>query len=309
MKKIVIISPRQKYGGAIVLHALNECLNNLGYDSKIFYTDIYDIGNKGIISELKFLLRYMKYCVKDFFVERKKKYYKPFHKINRKYFPFVGKNTLVVYPEKVYGNPLHAKNIVRWFLYYYKYSEDKNAYGKNDLFICYREQFNDWKLNPNGYKLQTSYFDLNLYRRTNYGNREGKCYIIRKGKNRKDLPQKFDGIVIDNLSEQMKVEIFNKCEICISYDTQTAYSAIAALCGCLSVVMPENGKSRKDYLSNGEKEYGVAYGFSDEEIKYAKRTACLIQKSYENRNSTCRKQTELFVDLCKQKFDNSRGVK
>ena len=100
---------------------------------------------------------------------------------------------------------------------------------KNNLFVCYRQQFNDEVLNPDRYELHTPYFDLDLYRRSNYGDRHGICYIIRKGKNRDDLPNTFDGPIIDDMSEERKVEIFNECEKCI-YSWRYASRAVS---GCL----------------------------------------------------------------------------
>lgn len=298
----VIVSPRQKWGGAIVLHSLCKNLNEMGYDASIFYTEIYGIGNKPLISKIKYIIKWLQYSIHDYFDERNEKYYKLIKGQKRKFLPFVNSNTIVIYPDTVYGNPLGAKKVVRWFLFHNRYINDSNAYGKYDLFICYRKQFNDWKLNPKGYELHTPYFDLDLYRRTNYGERHGTCYIIRKGKHREDLPKSFDGPIIDDMSEERKVEIFNECEKCISYDTQTAYSGIAAMCGCLSIVVPEKGKQRSDYLSNGEFGYGRAYGFDKEEITFAKQTSHLVEESYRNSNKKGKESVDQFIKLCEEYF-------
>ncbi len=217
--------------------------------------------------------------------------------------PFVGRNTIVVYPDYVYGNPLWARKVVRYFLYFNQFPGDERAYGKNDLFICFRKLFNDWDLNPQGLEVCVSGYDLNLYKRTNYGKREGKCYIIKKGHNREDLPKEYDGYVIDQYYEEAdKVRIFNETEYCISYDTQTAYSTIAALCGCISVVVPEKGKTRKDYLLESDKGYGIAYGFSDEEISYAKKTMSLVKGRLEEINRTGIEETRKFAEICIRYF-------
>ena len=254
--KFVIVSPRQSAGGPIVLHALCKYLIELGYDSKIFYSEVWEYKQK---NKYRYWCKWFRRTVRDAFkCFRARVLKQKSSKLNgyidesvrgcpRKYLPFVDDDTIVVYPEIMYGNPLNAKKVVRWFLYHNRF--DDSAYGEKDLFICYREVFNDWRLNPKGLMLRTPYYDLEKYRQYNFGDRKGICYIIRKGSKRSDLPEKFDGIVIDKLLEEEKVKVFNECEYCVSYDTQTAYSKIAALCGCVSVVVPELGKTKSDYRS------------------------------------------------------------
>lgn len=300
--KFVIVSPRQKKGGPIALHALFYYLDAMGYDAKIFYTEVYKIGDVFFFSRANYILNWVVYSIKDFIKERIEHYHRPIKKVRRKYFPFVGKNTIVVYPEIVYGNPLKAKKVVRWLMYNKRYDDYEMKCGSEDLFFCYRKQFNDIKLNPKENTLRVAYFDLDFYKRTNFGERAGKCYILRKGADRKDLPESFDGIVIDDLSEEEKVRAFNRCETCISYDTQTAYAGIAAMCGCLSVVIPEEGKKRGDYLSSGDTAYGVAYGFSKEELEYARKTSDLVRERYIQLNNEAELQTKKFIEICRLYF-------
>lgn len=307
--KFLIVSPRQNAGGPIVLHALCKYINELGYDAKIFYSEVYKYDDS---NKLRFWVKWVHRTIKDFFsIFRVKVLKSKSPKLNgyinesvqgcpRKYLPFIDDDTVVIYPEVMYGNPLKAKNVVRWFLYYNRF--DDSAYDNSDLFICYREIFNDWRLNPQGIVLKTPYFDFDRYKRYNYGERKGKCYIIRKGCNRTDLPEKFDGIVIDNLLEEEKVKVFNECEYCISYDTQTAYSQIAALCGCISIVVPEVGKNREDYLNANDNVFGVAFGFSENEINYAKDTQNHILASFKKVNLDGVNSTKDFITICKNKF-------
>ena len=299
--KFVIVTPRQKWGGAIALHVLYQNLINSGHDATIFYTEVYSY-KKSLLKRINYWRKWLLYCLGDYKEQKKEPYDWPIKKVRRKYIPFVSKDTIVIYPDTVYGNPLNAKKVVRYFLYYNRFPNDDNAYGDNDLFICYRKQFNDWKLNPSGKMIQPSYFDLDLYKRTNFGERHGTCYIIRKGKNRADLPISFDGPIIDDMPEDKKVEVFNTCERCISYDTQTSYSSIAAMCGCLSIVVPEKGKGRNDYLKDDDVEYGVAFGFSDDEIAYAINTANRVKELYEKCNAEGIEEVKKFVNICEDFF-------
>ena len=148
-----------------------------------------------------------------------------------------------------------------------------------------------------------SYYDLDLYKRTNYGHREGTCYIIRKGANRDDLPKSFDGPVIDDLPEREKVAVMNQCEFCVSYDMQTCYTSIAAICGCTSVMIPEKGKTWNDYKGPGEKHYGVALGFDEAEIEYAKETASKVLETYKQENQEGKDAAGKFAQECIKYFE------
>lgn len=314
--KFVIVSPRQKYGGAIILHALCKYLSEKGYDAKIFYTSVntYKKGHK-----IKFWIKWIIGTFIDLFkliavkiLNEKAVNYGDFFNgyINvsvkgckRKIIPYASKNTIVVYPDVVYGNFLYAKKVVRWLLFYYKFEDEENAYNKEDIFFAYRKIFNNKKLNPENRELYISYFDLNMYQKTNFGKRKGCCYIIRKGKDRSDLPEKFDGVIIDNLSEKEKVKTFNESEYCISYDLQTAYSQIAALCGCVSIVVPEPGKKREDYRLESDNSYGEAFGFDIDEINYAKETAPKLLKMYQMNNEKNNEQIVNFIWECEHYFN------
>lgn len=268
--KYVIVSPRQKYGGAIVLHALCKYLSDEGYDAKIFYTNIY-VYRKW--HKIRFWIKWIIGTVIDLF-----------------------KSVAV----KILGEK--ARNYGGFFNGYYKFADEEEAYGKNDFFFAYRKIFDNEKLNPGKHRLCISYFNLDMYKQTNFGKRNGCCYIIRKGNGRKDLPEEFNGVIIDNLPEKEKVRIFNESEYCISYDLQTAYSQIAALCGCISVVIPEPGKKREDYRLGDDNGYGEAFGFNEQEINYAKKTATKLLKLYREKNNESRKEVIYFIKECEKYF-------
>lgn len=316
-KKIVIVSPRQGSGGAIVEHLLCKLLMERGYDAKIFYFESNFTGKN--VPAYKIWCQYLSYLRHDtsklikckLFPDasflRKGRYkgynYEPVRGCKRKYFPFVDDDTIVVYSEGIYGNPLNAKNVVRWFLFKNRHPGDYNAYGKDDLFFSYREVFNDAKVNPECRLLNLYNFDFDLYRNYNKEEREGNCYILRKGAKRVDLPEKFDGPIIDELSEKEIVEIFNKSRCCYSYDTQTFYATIAAYCGCISIVVPEPGKSRHDYVGNDDRIYGVAYGESESELEYAKSTQKMLEDKLNALKDKNNDSVDKFIIECKKRFD------
>lgn len=275
-RKFVIVMTRTYSGGNLGLRLLGRFLQSKGHSVEIYPYNFEELTHpNSLFSLLKMRMRnFIKTKVKQclMFVGLKENPFCSLQWYHEKILPFVSKNTIVVYSEGVYGNPLHAKNVVRWFLFHNRFPNDPNAYGKDELTFSFREHFNDYNLNPTCRLLKVNHFNSELYKQTNFEKREGVCYIIRKGKNRTDLPKTFDGPIIDNLPEKEKVAVFNRCKYCYDYDTQTFYNTIACVCGCIPIVMMEPGKTKADYLGKGDFDYGKAYGNTPKEIEYAIRT-------------------------------------
>lgn len=317
MKKIIILNTREIYGGTIVLSLLCKLLCKHGYDAKVLYVHAFpNLQNK----KWRFWIKWAYYS----FIYRLKKIlfwifkgtvlktlplfscfeYIPIKNVPEKYTPFYNKNNvIVVYPEVVSGNILNAKHVVRWLLFNHKWEDLSNAISPSDLIICYRTIFNDWALNPEGYELKLNYFNSELYRQYNFEERKGNCYIIRKGRNRIDLPNYFDGPIIDyGMSESEIVRILNRCKYCYSYDTQTYYTTIASVCGCIPIVMLEKGKTKADYLGENEShKKGIAYGDASDEIRWAisSRQDLLDSLDYTSINDYNIKK---FIGIIQKKF-------
>ena len=112
----------------------------------------------------------------------------------------------------------------------------------------------------------------------------------------------FYGPIIDHFSERDIVRIFNETQYCYCYDTQTFYTTIAAVCGCIPIVVPEQGKTRTDYTMGDDTSYGVAYGDTEDEIAYAIATrAQLIDKvhAFKQENITA---ADYFIAECRRYF-------
>ena len=317
MKDIIIVTSKGKGGGHIALALLCKLLIKRGYNAKVYY--VHDFPDENVDQQW-FWKRSIKMainrcCEKLGLPPIYKKVppieysspdcdYTPIGILPEKIFPFFNKKkTIVVYPEVVYGNFLRAKNVVRWLLFKNRYKDVEGAFGKDDLVICYRQIFNDWELNPEGYQVRLAHFDTSMYRQYNFEPRSGKCYLLRKGRTRADLPEEFDGPVIDyGMWEKDIVDIFNSCKYCYIYDTQTFYAKIAAVCGCIPIVVPEPGKSREDYLGKTDTRIpGVAYGDSDEEIMYAVSTRNELLESLDYRQMN-EDSIDIFIKAIEEKF-------
>ncbi|MFN6559757.1 MAG: hypothetical protein RMY28_008105 [Nostoc sp. ChiSLP01] len=194
-------------------------------------------------------------------------------------------NTVVVYPEVTFGNPLKAQYVVRWILCelgIHCPSDIYTTWGKND-FIYHYGTYNSRK-DVKDYNLICPIYISPALK--NYGkSRDGYCHIIRKG-HKFHKPLKYihpsDSLFLDdNLSQEILIEIFNRKEYLISYDPYSYICAMAALCGCVPIVVPIPGTTKDEWFKSlstsailrDSEEYelkGIAYGL--EEVEYARNT-------------------------------------
>jgi hypothetical protein len=301
LNQFVIVSPpyHPNNGGSMVLYYLCKLLNDQGHKAKIFL----QFSTKDFTINFRYFLRLLKFKILSIIVKKVKSYkwmiYKQSPiKASTLLIPVINKRTIVIYPEIISGNPLKAFNVVRWLLYKPGFFTGKINFGKNDLFFCYDELYNDEMLNPSKNTMKIIYFK-EIYKQTNFEPRRGKCYIIRKGKGRNDLPNTFDGPIIDKLSDEEIVEIFNKCEYCISYDQHTMYTSYAAICGCIPIIIPIDGVKEKR-----QSNYGHAYGFDTEEIQHAKETRTDLVMELKRMEMENVNQIKNFVSICNKYFSN-----
>jgi hypothetical protein len=207
-----------------------------------------------------------------------------FSKFYNNDFP-IDDNAVVIYCEGTKGNPLNAKNVVRWMLSKLGQNVSYNnlkTWGKDEL-VYYFNAEEKLSNNPdkigNIYKLLTVIFINPMINNYNLNPRKGTCFTIRKSKNihvktKKTVhpPNSFE---ITRKHTQIDcIKIFNKYRYFISYDPLTFLSVIAALCGCISIVVKIDGLSKQDWLNttaaaeylkeSGENTlYGIAYGGDD----------------------------------------------
>jgi hypothetical protein len=70
-------------------------------------------------------------------------------------------------------------------------------------------------------------------------------------------------ILIGDKSHEEITQIFKRVKVFISSDTQTAYSRLAALCECESIIVPDEGQSKNDWKPLIKQRYGLLFGFDD----------------------------------------------
>ena len=190
-------------------------------------------------------------------------------------------NWIVIYPEVVYGNPLFASNVVRWFLHEPGFLTGEIGYGAGELYFRFREHRpanfaqKGSMLAPRN--LTVNDYPLHLYNQSGaVAERSGTAYCLRKGKHKPICHDLSNSILIDGKGHEEVARIFKSVTQFICYDTNTAYLKFAALCGCDVIVIPDPGVTEEQWKPNPIRRYGVAYGF--DRIEWARSTAHLVSE-------------------------------
>jgi len=217
-------------------------------------------------------------------------------------YSFYDENTVVIYCEGVYGNPLNAKKVIRWMLSElgqnvpYDWVE---SWGKNELVYFYGSEIrfqNYPHLIGNVFKTMNVIYQKPNIKNNNPNERNGICHTFRKSFIHKEInfihPR--DSIEIPSFHYPINdmVDVFNKFKILFCYDPFSYVQTIAILCGCITVVYPLKNYSKKDWLQKtciwdylqendlGTNLYGLAYGI--EEMDFALSTIHLVEEQQRN---------------------------
>lgn len=274
MRLFIIFAPSysETSGGAIAMHKLCHLINAIGGKACLF--PMFESFYFNHINFKRVLLRMLHRRLKSSFSQYKVHSLWETPVITNLYPGIDLNHAVVVYPEITFGNPLNAPNVVRWMLHNPGFHKGTFYFGANEFHVKFNTAIQDfyypkcilWKN-----KLEVIHYPLDLYNEVGTSPiRKGRAYCIRKGKNRVRREDLTDGIIIDGMSHEEVARTFKSVEQFISYDTYTAYSKFAALCGCDSIVIPEKEVEVASWYSNPSDRLGVAYGF--DQLEWARRT-------------------------------------
>lgn len=247
---IVIYTPpfHIKCGGIVVMHYLTQLINELNHPK--FYAKLFMHNN----------LKYDNIFCNEFAT-----------------IDDINDNTIVIYPEIITGNPLGAKNVVRWILLELGIEMPIDHYknwGSTDL-IYHWETISS---NEYDFKQLTCPFFNNIFKNNNIDKTE-TCYLIKKGplihKNGFHYMHPSDSINIESLSLAEISKVFNKCKYFYAYDPNTTYILYAAVCGCVPIIHEIEGINEEEYFkskiynfNNTIYNRGIVYGDNFSKISY-----------------------------------------
>ena len=297
MKKFVIFAVPYKElsGGSIVLHKLCHLINRAGREAYITpYFSTFELNRKHAIRTLWRFARELEWSLRY-----------PLRTNPNFNTPLIASpeevadrdDYVAIYPEIVFGNPLGAANVVRWLLHNPGFHTGRVFYGRNELYFGYNSAIKPFcfpgsTTSPND--LKVIHYPLEYYNTDNTAaERSGTAYTVRKGKGKTIQHDLRESVLIDGKPHQEVAAIFKRVKTFISYDPYTAYSTFAALCGCDSVVIPDEGVDEESWYPNPEDRYGLAYGF--EGIEKAKKTRHLLYQRVLREESNSVESVAVFI--------------
>lgn len=294
-RQIIVYTPSfdQEKGGVVVLHYLVDRLRSLNIDAYAMRVQ------KKYPDNLPIFLKKLKHW--NYHVRKKFKTHPGMNvpvlktKINNE--------AVIIYPEVVDGNPLGAKHVVRWLLHKPGFFGVGGNYADDDEIFYYAELSRDidLKIPKDNYLhltplIQSDYFDYTSE------NRKGSCRLIRKGaaEGEVDLLYGGDAILLDGKSHAEIAKIFRNTKYFLCHDTNTFFFYLAALSGCIPIVVPQPGVTSGEWRKGAEFKFGIAYGV--EEIEWAKKTRITLLEEVQKLKKNDEKNLISFLNKLYDKF-------
>jgi len=221
--------------------------------------------------------------------------------------PYVGNKKfkkdeiVVIYPEITQGNPLNAKNVIRWVLYHVSHDFcDKNP--PSDVYFKWSSIYKLKDESRSSGILITTFSDkLNCFYDPKEP-RKGTAFLIKKDGMKQQLHPD-DSLDLHGYQDNIEVmaSIFRKIKYFYCYDSACYWACLATLCGCVSIVQPNSELTFEQWSKpSPETKYGIAYGI--ENLKHAEDTIHLVQENYSKVKQQEFETVKNFVKVCEKKF-------
>lgn len=199
-------------------------------------------------------------------------------------------------------------NVVRYILY--KKQTDKN-FNSNEFVIQYGNSFTMKTNYEFALSIKPVVTDLDFWKDLKKVRTNEFLILEKKGKN-SQMKSLFKGRSIDNIINEIDTfnnidlklrDLFNEHKLFISFDNDTFHSIQASLCGAISVVIPDGTQTEQEWRnSNKSRKWGIAYGFTIEQIKFAKETAHKLREFLHEEVKKGEKDLEILREIVLNKF-------
>lgn len=297
-KKFLIYAPPYdpNTGGVIALHRLCDLINRSGREAFLYpLMPSYELHPYNARQAATFARRIQAHFAKLHEYKVNPEFITPVLAADME--DEAGDDLIVVYPEIVFGNPLRAPHVIRWMLHRPGFHTKKVYFGFGELHFYYGLAFRQFDFpgcKTSDLALMIQHAPYKLYVDEDLSRpRSGTAYCLRKGKGRPIEHDLTDSILIDGKSHEEVAEIFKRVKTFISYDLWTAYSRFAALAGCDSVVVPQDGMDKMQWAPEAMNRMGIAYGFDD--IEEARRTRAGVLTYFLDSERAGMEVTQAFI--------------
>jgi len=156
----------------------------------------------------------------------------------------------VVYPEVIAGNPLDAKNVVRWVLNRPGLLGGEKVYPDSEHIFIYSDVYAEYVKNPIRGKLYMPTIDRNLfYPPRDDFRRSLECYYVGKSKFKSGVldPDTTFEITRFTPAKSELGKLFRVSKMLYCFDNSTALIYEALLCGCPVTIIPDGTQTWADY--------------------------------------------------------------
>lgn len=225
-----------------------------------------------------------------------------------------GVEPIVVYPEVIGGNPLLGNVVVRYLLNRPGLLQRSNdeEFGADDIIYAFSR---DLQLpgQPDDQVMFMPPFDRQIFRMPDDPARRipGKiCYYLGRGGQGHIAAELLRGDSVEITQKwpacwEDMAALFQECEY--FYCTESsALAGEAALCGCVSVVLP-NQWAPKVIGQSESKGYGVAWGLEPQQLEWARATLPLLQERMVEQEHEFWVALDAFITVTQKAVTNYRS--
>ncbi len=153
-------------------------------------------------------------------------------------------------------------------------------YRSDELIFQYGKSFTTGTNYENSPSIRPIVTNLNFWKDLGCHRSDTPLVLLKKGVIPKD-DNIIDGKLIDdviNMNDTREavdfelLKLFNTHKTFITYDNNTFHSVQAALCGAISIVIPDGKLNETEWRNSTKREYGIAYGNNEDQINFALNT-------------------------------------
>ena len=192
------------------------------------------------------------------------------------------------------GNKCKFPNVVRWILYTLGgFAGYKGYYSPNEMVVQYGKSFTVATPYENCPELTNVVFEFDFWKDLRHDRKDEDLILIKKGRHFSKKIEHTGRILDEEDFNDVLLSAFNEHKRFITYDNATFHSVQAAVCGCISIVIPDGRLTEEQWRNTSRnRKWGIAYGDTDEQIKFALETRHLLISDLKSQVEDGKKQIE-----------------